>query len=221
MCTGNYAPHNFIFVKAMSWECHIAMSCIIILCHSLLNLNSDVPVLTVHLPFGNCHPGTELLWFSFRMEFSMGSLFYGVITDPCSDWQSPVRQFEIVHAPMPIIVWLTKHRNTLLNTCKTSFNTNKTLWNIMKHSQFNAMILALDAATSILGAAISARQFQCSVQQYQQPVQSPLWKLSSWRELLQSPFRTKLSMGSLSRQYRQSLWHHRRFLLSYCLFLRS
>ena len=34
-------------------------------------------------------------------------------------------------------------------------------------------------------------------------------------ELLQSPFRTEFSMGSLSRRYRQSMRRHRRFLWSY------
>ena len=40
-------------------------------------------------------------------------------------------------------------------------------------------------------------------------------------ELLQSPFRTEFSMGSRSRQYWRSLRRHRRFLSSYCQFMRS
>ena len=45
-----------------------------------------------------------------------------------------------------------------------------------------------------------------------------LQKLSSRKlgtELLQSPFRTEFSMGSLSRRYRQSLRCYRRFLQNY------
>ena len=38
-------------------------------------------------------------------------------------------------------------------------------------------------------------------------------------ELLQSPFRMEFALGSRSRQYRRSLRHHRKFLLSYHLSL--
>ena len=70
--------------------------------------------------------------------------FYGVIADPwglrrLAVMPSPMRQLEIVQAPVPIIVRPTKHHKTFLNTrktlwttCKTSWNTYKRVWNIMK-----------------------------------------------------------------------------------------
>ena len=47
-----------------------------------------------------------------------------------------------------------------------------------------------------------------------------LWKLSSRREFLQSPFRMEFSMGSLSRHYCQSLRHYCRSLQCYSRSLR-
>ena len=74
-----------------------------------------------------------------------------------------------------------KHSKTSWNTCKTLWNivkrreplvkhheTLKTLWNIMKQSSFNATISALDAETSSLDGetsviARSCRRYRCGV----------------------------------------------------------
>ena len=105
-------------------------------------------------PFGICFPGTELLLTPVRTELSVGSLsrsyrrFLRVIADSYASSPIPAAFWR---SAMPFVARVTKHRKTSWNTCKTLWyilkrrktsrttsktlwNTLKTLWNITKHS---------------------------------------------------------------------------------------
>ena len=128
------------------------------------------------LETGICLPGTELLQSPFRTEFSMGSRllrYWRSLRCHCRFLQSYRQSLRRCRNPwcdrrsaMPIVARLTKHHKTLLNIvkhhethvkhCDSSWNTLKTLWNIMKHSSFDATISALGAETSALNVQMSA-----------------------------------------------------------------
>ena len=118
-------------------------------------------------PSGIFLPGTELLQSPFGTEFSMGSRsrpyrwslrchrrFLQSYSRFLQSYRDPWGGRAGADAAMPIVARLAKHHKTLLNIVKhhethvKHHETLKTLWNIMKHSSFDATISSLDAETS-------------------------------------------------------------------------
>ena len=144
-------------------------------------------------PSGICLPGTDLLQSPFRTELSMGSRsrrYRRSLWRHRRFLRSYRRSLRRCRDPWgdrrsPIVAWLAKHHKTLLNILKhhethvkhrellvKHHETLKTLWNILKHSSFDATIPALDAKTLALDvdsafraatSAIAWRSFDATI----------------------------------------------------------
>ena len=118
--------------------------------------------------YSSLHSGRSLAWDHVRGDIDNPC---GAIVDFCGVVAIPeaIGGRTVADAAMPIVARHAKHHKTSWNTSKALWyivkhreplvkhhETLLTLWNIMKHSSFGATISALDAETSALDVETSA-----------------------------------------------------------------